>query len=67
LDVGGRLFYVRCCTHVTNLLVQAELAEIGDIVDSIKQGIKYVVASEKTLKEFSEIAKRLPLPFKKLV
>jgi hypothetical protein len=45
LDVGGRLFHVRCCAHVTNLLVQAGLAEIGDTVDSVRQGIKYVVAS----------------------
>ncbi|XP_062147730.1 zinc finger BED domain-containing protein DAYSLEEPER-like [Alnus glutinosa] len=67
LDVGGRLFHVRCCAHVTNLLVQARLAEIGDIVDSVRQGIKYVVASEGRLKEFSEIAKRLHLPSKKLV
>jgi len=67
LDVGGRLFHVRCCAHVTNLLVQAGLAEIGDIVDSVRQGIKYVVASEGRLKEFSEIAKRLHLPSKKLV
>jgi hypothetical protein len=65
LDVGGRLFHVRGCAHVTNLLVQAGLAEIGDIVDSVRQRIKYVVASE--LKEFSEIAKRLHFPSKKLV
>jgi len=37
LDVGGRLFHVRCCAHVTNLLVQARLAEIEDIVDSVRQ------------------------------
>jgi hypothetical protein len=67
LDVGGRLFHVRCCAHVTNLLVQAGLVEIGDIVDSVRQGIKYVVALEGRLKEFSEIAKRLHLPSKKLV
>jgi hypothetical protein len=47
--------------------VQVGLAEIGDIVDSVRQGIKYVVASEGRLKEFSEIAKRLHLSSKKLV
>jgi hypothetical protein len=67
LAVGGRLFHVRCCAHVTNLLVQAGLSEIGDIVDSVRQGIKYVVASEGRLKEFSGIAQRLHLPSKKLV
>jgi hypothetical protein len=36
LAVRGRLFHVRCCAHVTNLLVQARLAEIGDIVDFVR-------------------------------
>jgi hypothetical protein len=67
LAVRGRLFHVRCCAHVINLLVQAGHGEIGDIVDSVRQGIKYVVASEGRLKEFIEIVKRLHLPSKKLV
>jgi hypothetical protein len=47
--------------------VQARLAEIWDIIDYVRQGIKYVVASEGRLKEFSDIAKQLHLPSKKLV
>jgi hypothetical protein len=49
------------------LLVQAGLSEIGDIIDSVRQGIKYIVASERRLKVFSEIAKGLDLGCKKLV
>jgi hypothetical protein len=59
---GGCLFHVWCCAHVTNLLVQAWLAVIKDVVDSVRQVIKYIVASEIHLKQFSEIAKRLKLP-----
>jgi hypothetical protein len=57
LPVGGLLFHGRCCAHITNLLVQAGLLEIGDIIDSVKQKIKYIVASERRLKVFSEIAR----------
>jgi hypothetical protein len=62
---GGCLFYVQCCAYVTNLLVQARLSIIGDIVYSMCQSIKYIVAFETRLKQFNEIAKRLKLPFKK--
>ncbi|XP_059436160.1 zinc finger BED domain-containing protein RICESLEEPER 2-like [Corylus avellana] len=67
LLVGGRLFHVRCCAHITNLLVQSGLAEIRGIIDDVRQGIKYIVASESRLNVFSEIAKRLHLPCKKLI
>jgi hypothetical protein len=67
MPVGGKLFHVRCCAHITNLLVKAGLAEIETITNSVRQGIKYVVASEGRLREFSDIAKRLNLPSKKLM
>jgi hypothetical protein len=67
LLVGGFLFHVRCCAHITNLLVQVKLSEIGDIIDSVRQGIKYIVASERRLKVFSEIARELDLGCKKLI
>ncbi|XP_042944560.1 zinc finger BED domain-containing protein RICESLEEPER 2-like [Carya illinoinensis] len=43
------------------------LGEIRDIVDCVRDGIKYLVASESRLKQFSEIAKQLQLPSKKLI
>jgi hypothetical protein len=55
--VGGRLFHVSCCAHVTNLLMQAGLAEIVDIIDYVRQGIKYIVALVSRLKQFSDIAR----------
>jgi hypothetical protein len=65
--VVGHLFHVQCCAHVTNLLVQAGLQEILDIVDSVCLGVKYIVSFEIWLKQFSKIAKRLQLPSKKLI
>jgi hypothetical protein len=42
-------------------------AGLGEIIDSLRQGIKYVVASEGQLKEFSDIAKQMHFPTKKLI
>ncbi|XP_062155266.1 zinc finger BED domain-containing protein RICESLEEPER 2-like [Alnus glutinosa] len=66
LVVGGKLFHVRCCAHITNLMVQDGLSEIGDIVDCVRDGIKFLVASEGRLKQFTETAKNLHLSSKKL-
>jgi hypothetical protein len=66
LIVEGKLFHVRCCAHVTNLLVQYGLSEIKPIVDCVRDGIKYLVASESRLLKFSEYATNLKLFKKKL-
>jgi hypothetical protein len=65
--VGGRLFHVKCCAHIINLLVQSGLAEIKAIIDDARQGIKYIVASESRINVFREIAKMLDLTCKKLI
>ncbi|XP_059436467.1 zinc finger BED domain-containing protein RICESLEEPER 2-like [Corylus avellana] len=67
LPIGGLMFHVRCYAHITNLLVQARFSKIGDIIDSVRQGIKYIVASERRLNIFSDIAKRLDLGCNKLI
>ncbi|KAG2664995.1 hypothetical protein I3760_16G109000 [Carya illinoinensis] len=65
LSIGGQLFHVRCCTHITNLLVKDGLSEIGELVDCVQEWVKYLVASEARIKQFSDIAKQLQLPSKK--
>jgi len=67
LAVKGQLFHVHCCAHITNPLVQDGISQIGDIVDCVRDGIKYIVASEGRLKQFAEIAKQLQLSYKKLI
>jgi len=46
---------------------KCDVVRMLHIIDYVRQGIKYVVASEGRLKEFSDIAKQLHLPSKKLV
>ncbi|XP_057461082.1 zinc finger BED domain-containing protein RICESLEEPER 2-like [Actinidia eriantha] len=67
LPLDGKIFHVRCCAHIVNLLVQDGLGEIGDIVDGIWEGVKYLTASEARLNQFSEITKQLELPSKMLI
>jgi hypothetical protein len=67
LLIDGKLFHVRYCAHITNLLVQDGLSEIFEIVDCVRDGIKYLVASESRLIKFSEISKQLQLASKELI
>ena len=60
--VDGKLFHLCCCAYITNLLVQDRLDKVTMIVDSIRDEIKYLVASEGMLLKFAEIAKQLQLP-----
>ncbi|CAL5372511.1 unnamed protein product [Camellia sinensis] len=48
-------------------MVHDTLGQIGDIVDGVRDGVKYLSASEARLNQFSEIAKQLQLPSKKLI
>ena len=65
--VGGKLFRVRCYAYITNLLLQVRLAQIRDIIDDVRYGIKFIVAFEGRLNVLNEIAKRLDLPYEKLI
>ncbi|GAA0171333.1 hypothetical protein LIER_25388 [Lithospermum erythrorhizon] len=67
LVLGGKLFHVRCCAHIINLLVRDGLKEIDHIVDVIREGVKYLFGSENRLDSFNEHRINLKLTPKKLV
>ncbi|KAI0504152.1 hypothetical protein KFK09_015100 [Dendrobium nobile] len=67
LSLGGRMFHVRCCAHILNLLVQDGIHEIKDIIENVRASVKFVTASQQRILMFSEIAQQLHLPKKKLI
>ncbi|XP_058203499.1 zinc finger BED domain-containing protein RICESLEEPER 1-like [Rhododendron vialii] len=48
-------------------MVQDRLSVIGGVIECVWEAVKYLVASEPSLIQFSEIAKQLQLPSKKLI
>ncbi|XP_058754624.1 zinc finger BED domain-containing protein RICESLEEPER 2-like [Vicia villosa] len=61
LPLNGKLFHVRCCVHILNLLVQDGLDMIKVIVDKIRNGVKYLLNFETRCKAFKKIVDELQL------
>ncbi|XP_039141281.1 zinc finger BED domain-containing protein RICESLEEPER 2-like [Dioscorea cayenensis subsp. rotundata] len=64
---GGKLFHVRCCAHILNLMVQDGISEIEEIIEDIHESVKFINQSEARLKSFSDIVQQLQLPERKLI
>ncbi|KAL8548206.1 hypothetical protein ACS0TY_007504 [Phlomoides rotata] len=59
LPIGGKIFHVRCCAHILNLLVQDGISEIENVITKVRESVKYITASESHINLFTEIAKQL--------
>ncbi|GKV51607.1 hypothetical protein SLEP1_g58242 [Rubroshorea leprosula] len=55
---SGDYFHIRCSAHILNLIVQEGLKVIDDSVRKLRDGIKYITATEGRMLNFEECAKR---------
>ncbi|XP_020260626.1 zinc finger BED domain-containing protein RICESLEEPER 2-like [Asparagus officinalis] len=67
LVCNGKLFQVRCCAHILNLLVQDGISVLALTIENVPESIKFINHSEARLRTFCAIVQQLQLREKKLI
>ncbi|KAK9676112.1 hypothetical protein RND81_11G055100 [Saponaria officinalis] len=63
----GKLFHVRCCAHILNIMVQHGLKQVKTIIINVHDSVDYINQSEQRLQKFSELVQQFNLKERRLV
>ncbi|XP_074315377.1 zinc finger BED domain-containing protein RICESLEEPER 2-like [Silene latifolia] len=67
LICDGKVFHVRCCAHILNIMVQFGLQSITHIIEKVHDSVEYIRVSEQRRVLFAEKVKQMQLPYRKLI
>ncbi|KAG6503414.1 hypothetical protein ZIOFF_035727 [Zingiber officinale] len=62
LILDGKLFHMRCCAHILNLVVRDGLELISDSIETIRYSVAFWTATPKRDEKFVETARQLKVP-----
>lgn len=62
LMLDGKVFHMRCCAHILNLVVRDSLEVIKDSIEKIRQSVAFWIVSAKREEKFVEAVKQLKNP-----
>ncbi|XP_074299201.1 zinc finger BED domain-containing protein RICESLEEPER 2-like [Silene latifolia] len=63
----GKLFHVRRCAHILNIMVQHGLKEVKTIISNVHESVDYINQSDLRLKKFTELVQQFNLKERRLV
>lgn len=58
LVCNGKFFHVRCCAHILNLIVKESLLLPNDLLNDIRESVRYVKTSPQRRNAFTACAER---------
>ncbi|KAG6480334.1 hypothetical protein ZIOFF_063834 [Zingiber officinale] len=62
LILDGKLFHMRCCAHILNLVVRDGLELISDSIETIRYSVVFWTATPKRDEKFVKTARQLKVP-----
>ncbi|KAI5350846.1 hypothetical protein L3X38_003737 [Prunus dulcis] len=67
LMLDGRLFHMRCCAHILNLVVRDGLDVIKKSIEKIRYSVAFWLGTQKREEKFLEAARQLRVPTSKML